>query len=733
MSDMITRPRSGGTPLPRTRTGPTEQQNEWVRAKLKVPLKPSGIVLGSNAPKPVPNVSVTNHENDNDFVRARVQASNRLEDEFKREIAQTPGLTEGIRTELETRTSAARESLSKPTTAEEAGVALETAMKVLESAEQFVRNDIKSHKGQAILATDQQNQERAAQQKKLNEQFDLFRTEAAKVESQAKALLDFDPGAAKTALDQIASLRTATEKNSTPVLGIDNLKQITLGITKSEQTAKGGTIAEDAKTLEAEIKTLREEVSKAASAKPNAPLADAFKALLGEVDQVKTLASTANAGAFEAARTQIAAIRAAASGPVLTIFAQRHADITATTKRGGPVQTDYPDDCKEVADGLAALIKTLDLLQLAEAAGPMRDLAQQAQGLADKITNLAKWRNGIKGRLASLEKMTKVIDGFLKGTPMAKRESTAAQAKIDLMAAFDKPGVDQVALEKQLFAAEAATNSIMLGLQKGRGPDYAQALERLGQDAEAAKNLTLAREQQKTKKEDEAKQQKQQLQTCQQRLDTLNKGLDQVEKEIDKLKKSKQPADTESLKELRTLADQVKTKLKEKDCAGAAKQLDSLENRLETLKSEPGGITMSSAKDLKNVEQKWTSAFATTRKKAGEIVDKARPLVGEAGVDETALENVVESAVKRLEAFATVKPYFLALATENPEDKDDLKKRKAAREAALNGLRGMRAMLQTDPVAAKLKASPFGGDPFADMAKFIDSLEYNAMRAVLAE
>jgi hypothetical protein len=572
--------------------------------------------------------------------------------------------------------------------------------------------------------------------KKSDEQLAAIRKFEADFEPVEQALarfLDLGTTDGPTVAEQVKYAREKTiatnDFANAPKVVADLLKLIQFLTQTAIKDLKG-----DATALGGEIDGIVSSLEK--QKKAAGRLTAAYDALILEAKQIKPLVKTNNPGAFKSARLLVEQLKEAGLGTAATKVAEFNATCDAIELVTGDKATakEFPTDTDTITKAMKVTVDGVDLHDFDASIATLAGLKGDSDALKLKADELARWRRGAAAQLELLKKRIDEINSKLSektgmfaaireaiGGSDVLRKTVFGQDYTAVHDGYDKVGVDMQAMQDKLFAAHEAASKIADSIKSG---EVAGAREALKTDMQAAETREKEENEKKKKTEDEHA-------AIQKEYDDFVKLLRETRKAV-----ANDPiGDEEELKELETLRDQVRKKLKAKDFDDAAKQLrggkgnDGIAARLQKLHDTPGGVTADSLKKLEQIGDLWDKAQQKVGTAIEAILVKARPVAQRLQVDIKEIDGQTEGLKKKLFAFDFNEPVKTLL-----DKKADLKQRKAAREAALKEVRAARAALLANPVAERLRQNPFGlGSPFTEYRAFLDSVEYNALRAVPPE
>ena len=500
-----------------------------------------------------------------------------------------------------------------------------------------------------------------------------------------------------------------------------------------QQTAVAvGSIADEATALNTAVDTLLKGLK--AQKKVADLLAKPYGVLFTEAEQIRPLISTNNAGALVSARQLIDGIEAAGLGAAVTavtafIDMAAHVKAVAETKA---VAKDFAEEAQSVTKALDTIVKAVDLHDLPKSAFALAALNKQADELAHKTDELGRWRRGAAAQLELLKKTIDAIEDALSdkksilqrvrdtiGTSDIYGKTLFGQDYKTVHDGYEKPGVDRDAMQTMLFAAQGSAAAILKKLQDGdRQAGFA--------DIDSSKGAATQRTEDEKTTADE-------IQAENTRITTMYNDLVVTLRKTRTRVKDHSYGDKEELEELEELRNQVKKKLSKKDFDGAKAQLEGdgggLVARLTKLHDAPGGVTTDSIEKLKEINGLWQNAQERVRASLDSIKTKAEPVAERLTIDKAAIGKRLTELDQKLFGFDFFEPVRVLI-----DDKRDIKVRKVAREDALKLVRDARAVLMANPVAESVRTNPFNvAGPFIDYRAFLDSLEYNALRAVPPE
>lgn len=467
------------------------------------------------------------------------------------------------------------------------------------------------------------------------------------------------------------------------------------------------------------IKALKKDLGKNAD-RLDDRVKPAYQKLIDEVSQLEAVVKTGNQAAIQGGAVALERIRALGTGDghaKLVALVTTANDLT-TTGSNKAIAKEFESDANQLLLAVKTVFDTLDIYDVAKASHALELLKPDATGLTDRLLTLQNWRADVKKRLPAVIKDRNELRSLIK-KKLDKPDDTTWDLDLRLVRdGYDKPGVDMV-----------ATGNALAGLEKNLPPLVARMRLTGGQDFERAKESLSKSQTTAKEKTDAAAKEVEDKRLAHAEVKTRLENYRKLLKETGTLVKQAPHGDEEELTELKTLGDQVSKRIKAGDDDGAAKQLDAIEKRLQALKDHPGGVTSKSAADLVNVQQRWAEALSTTQSNLDRIANDASKVATQLSLDPAQIQGRVTRVKESLARFNFRDP-VVTLATESTP----IGQRKKARETALKLIREMRSLLDSDPAVLKFEVNPFGvKKPFAKLRRFLNDVEYNALRAVPPE
>lgn len=587
----------------------------------------------------------------------------------------------------------------------------EAAKKGIEAAVKTMEQKIGDQGGASLLQEVAKGQADIAKGQDIAAAAAAYRESFEQVERALAALLDQNPPGAQAMADQIRGDSARLLSGNAFALGDAFIARSLDEVAKARAAATAASTGAGA-ALQAKIGTLRSSLGKAM--KPaGSRMKPAFEALIAEVNQLETVVRTGNTGAFVAADQRLQAIQAAGIGGAAAIAAfGAMADRVDAVVKDKRIRKEFKPELDALQLAARTVMDTqLDLQNLGPAQAAMTSLDQEAAALRAQFDALVQWRALVQPRLVA---MAKQLVAFKKGSPAAGVTTYEQDVKA-VRDGYEEPGVDRVAMERSLAAAEQGL-ATLTGLLRTQ-PDAAAA--QLELDALVVTGRADLATQQTT----DAAQIKTELTTDIANFRTM---LTTTETAVKTVK-----GDAEELAELKELFAQVRKKFKSGDLDGARQQLRSIQPRLNALHDTPGGVVVQRIDQLKQIGARWDEALNGMHTEMTGIAVAAEDVARAAGLDAPEVRSRVMALHKGMLPFRTplVRNTLLLV-----DEKLALPARKAAREGVLADVRSIRAALAGNPLVSKLDRNPFGkASPFTPLRRLLASVDETAQRAVPPE
>ncbi len=591
----------------------------------------------------------------------------------------------------------------------------QTAQQGLQADCKTFRDDFAKNKDQFLVGAKRQETEASGQN--LQAARETFEANYKKIESALAQLADMGCAELKTLTADCEDLKTQVI-NASAYAGSDKLIELKLQKLEMAKSRTASQAKGEADKQTVELKKLQKELAQTYG-RLDASVQTAYHVLLDDAKQLSAVLQTGNVAAFKAVEVQIAKIRAAGLGAgadavVKLVTDARDIRTTATNK---DIVKDYSSEANEMLLAVKTTFDNLDIYEVAKAQKELDTVGAEAKKLKDTWLQLGEWRDDVKKRLVAVTDNRKKLQAFVKKS-RDKQDTTYDQDFRTVRDGYDKPGVNTADMDKLLIGLETSLPPLLQNLAKETGTDYDRAVQSVIKEQGAAKART-------DKEKDEEAAAKKTQEDVKKRRDAYNKLWSETETLVNKAPNG----DKDELKELKTLGEQVKDKIKTKDYEGAAKQLDSIEKRLKDLHDYPGGVTSASMARLGQIGDNWQAALGDTNGSLDQVTMAATKVATDLGLVPGEVIKRTQALKQKIAAY-NFRDSVLVLSNETAP----IGTRKKAREDALKLVRSLQNLLDSDPELLKFEVNPFGvKKPFATMRKFLSELEYNAMRSVPPE